>query len=192
MKIKFTGALAEQFGGGTYDLAVRSVGEAFKALIVMVDGLEAVVRENLFTVWANGEAITENQLGTIQRDGSVIEIELAVGGAGSNGGGIFAVIAGIVIIAFTWWTGGGAVTGATMIGYGLGAGIALMGVGQLLMMPKMPKVTGDDDGNKASYGFGGAVTTISQGNVIPVAYGECFQGGFVLTWQMVSELTDHR
>ncbi|NVL48302.1 tail assembly protein, partial [Pseudomonas syringae pv. actinidiae] len=37
----------------------------------------------------------------------------------------------------------------------------------------------NDDGNNPSYGFGGAVTTVAQGNPYPVLYGEREIGGDV-------------
>ena len=50
------------------------------------------------------------------------------------------------------------------------------------MLSPTPKTGGldrNEDGNNPSYGFGGAVTTIAQGNPYPLLYGEREIGGAV-------------
>ncbi|HAV3816158.1 TPA: tail assembly protein, partial [Acinetobacter baumannii] len=37
----------------------------------------------------------------------------------------------------------------------------------------------NQDGNRANKGFGGAVTTVAQGNPVPVLYGQREVGGFI-------------
>lgn len=52
------------------------------------------------------------------------------------------------------------------------------GIAQMLM-PKVDAQDNNQDGNKANKGFGTAVTTIAQGNPVPILYGEREIGGFV-------------
>ena len=63
----------------------------------------------------------------------------------------------------------------------IGAGIGLMigGIAQM-MMPKMDEGDQNQDGNRANKGFGGAVTTIAQGNPVPILYGQREVGGFII------------
>ena len=71
----------------------------------------------------------------------------------------------------------------------VGAGILLGGVATLLTpTPTMDK--NEQDGNKAnSKGFGGAVTTVAQGNPVPILYGEREIGGFFISGGMYIEDT---
>ena len=85
------------------------------------------------------------------------------------------VVVGIVVTGMTF--GGAAPLGAALIGAGIGmmvGGIAMM------LMPKTETTQDENkDGNKANKGFGGAVTTVSQGNPVPVLYGQREVGGFI-------------
>lgn len=61
-----------------------------------------------------------------------------------------------------------------------GAGLAIGGVSQMLVQaPATTTAASNEDGNNPSYGFGGAVTTVAQGNPWPVLYGEREIGGAV-------------
>lgn len=65
----------------------------------------------------------------------------------------------------------------------IGAGIGMMvgGVAQMLM-PKIDNSQDQNqDGNKANFGFGGAVTTVAQGNPVPVLRGRREIGGFIVS-----------
>ncbi|POP66548.1 phage major capsid protein [Pseudomonas syringae] len=72
---------------------------------------------------------------------------------------------------------------STSLGLGLlgaGAATGLGGVVQMLSPTTTASVgNNNDDGNNPSYGFGGAVTTVAQGNPYPVLYGEREIGGAV-------------
>jgi len=61
-----------------------------------------------------------------------------------------------------------------------GAAMAATGVVQMLSpTPTTGRLDRNEDGNNPSYGLGGAVTTIAQGNPYPVLYGEREIGGAV-------------
>ena len=53
------------------------------------------------------------------------------------------------------------------------------GVAQMLA-PKVDAQDQNQDGNKSNFGFGGAVTTIAQGNPVPILYGQREVGGFIV------------
>ena len=60
-----------------------------------------------------------------------------------------------------------------------GVGMMVGGIAQMLM-PKIDNTQDENqDGNKANKGFGGAVTTVAQGNPVPVLYGQREVGGFI-------------
>lgn len=185
--LQFVGVLAEKFGT-QYTLDVTSPREAVCALCSMLDGFRNYVRHHDFNLWVDDRNIGESEVGYNYGD-CVVKMGLHITGAGGNSG-IWMVIAGIAIIAFTWWTGGGAVTGAQLVAYGLGAGLAATGAAMLLM-PTAKAETMDDEENRASYGFNKPVTTVAQGNNVPVLYGKGLIGGFVIMYRITTDdITD--
>ncbi|SIS09778.1 hypothetical protein SAMN02745664_13011, partial [Moraxella cuniculi DSM 21768] len=65
-------------------------------------------------------------------------------------------------------------------------GLLLGGVASL--MAKTPKLDpANEDGNKPNKGFGGAVTTVAQGNPVPILYGEREVGGFIASAGIIAD-----
>ena len=64
---------------------------------------------------------------------------------------------------------------------GAGATMLLGGISQMMMPPAVTNMDQNQDGNKANYGFGGAVTTVAQGLPVPVLYGQREIGGFIIS-----------
>lgn len=83
--------------------------------------------------------------------------------------------------------GVGLVAGATNWALiGAGAGLLIGGVSSLLMpTPKLDPA--NEDGNRPNNGFGGAVTTVAQGNPVPILYGEREVGGFIVSAGIYAE-----
>jgi predicted phage tail protein len=135
-----------------------------------------------FAVFQDKQNIGESEL-DMNTDAKVIKIVPRVIGAGGNGG-IIQVVLGVVMIAAAFITGGtsvaawGALQGALV---GAGVGMLVGGVAQMLM-PKVDTTQDqNEDGNKANNGFGGAVTTVAQGNPVPVLRGRREVGGFIVS-----------
>ena len=181
--IKLYGVLGKKFGK-EFKLAVESTREAVKALSVQVPGFEQFMltahEQGLaFAVFQDDENIGEDQI-DFETGAKVIKIVPKVIGAGGNG--IFQVVIGAVLIAAAFVTGGtslaawGALQGALV---GAGIGMMVGGIAQM-MMPKMDEGDQNQDGNRANKGFGGAVTTIAQGNPVPILYGQREVGGFIV------------
>ena len=177
--IKLYGILAKKFGK-EFHLAVDNTREAMRALCVQVQGFEHFMlhahEQGLeFAVFQDEQNIGETEL-DMSTSAKVIKVVPKVNGAG----GAFQTILGAVLVvvgAVMVFTGVGAPIGTALIGAGVG-----MMVGGIAMM-LMPKVdTNQDqnqDGNKANKGFGSAVTTVAQGNPVPVLYGQREVGGFI-------------
>lgn len=185
LTIELSGVLGRMFGK-SYTLNVSSPAEAVRALCTMLDGFEKYVRENEFHIWLDERNVDADELKYASGKTKVFKLAVVVTGAGGNNG-IWMTVAGVVLLIVAWWNPASWGAAAQMMVAGLGAGLAAAGVAMMMM----PTAKGDldEDGNRASYGFNGAVTTISHGNIVPVAYGECFQGGFVLTWQLEASET---
>jgi len=180
--IKLYGALAKRFGK-EFRLDVENTREAMRALSVQVPGFEHFMlhahEQGLeFAVFQDKQNISETEL-DMSTSAKVIKVVPKVKGAGGAVQtilGAVLVVVGIVVGVTTGWTGVGGAAGAALIGAGVGmmvGGIAMM------LMPKIENQDQNQDGNKANKGFGGAVTTIAQGNPVPVLYGQREVGGFI-------------
>lgn len=182
-KIKLYGILAKKFGK-EFRLDVENTREAMRALCVQVPGFEHFMlhahEQGLeFAVFQDKQNISETEL-DMSTSAKVIKVVPKVKGAGGDGGliqtivGAVLVVVGVLVAVGT--LGGGAPLGAALIGAGIGmmvGGIAMM------LMPKIENQDQNQDGNKANKGFGGAVTTVAQGNPVPVLYGQREVGGFI-------------
>ena len=180
--IKLYGVLGKKFGK-EFHLAVESTREAVKALSVQVPGFEQFMltahEQGLaFAVFQDDENISEDQI-DFETGAKVIKIVPKVIGAGGNNG-VLQTILGVVLIVvgvFYDWSGTTSMYGAAMVGAGIG--MVVGGVAQMLM-PKADAQDQNQDGNRANKGFGGAATTIAQGNPVPILYGQREVGGFIV------------
>lgn len=177
-KIRLYGILAKKFGK-EFRLDVENTREAMRALSIQVPGFEHFMlhahEQGLeFAVFQDKQNISETEL-DMSTSAKVIKVVPKVKGAG----GVVQTIIGAVLVvvgAVMVFTGVGAPVGMALIGAGVGmmvGGIAMM------LMPKIENQDQNQDGNKANKGFGGAVTTVAQGNPVPVLYGQREVGGFI-------------
>lgn len=171
--IKLYGVLGKKFGK-EFHLAVESTREAVKALSVQVPGFEQFMltahEQGLaFAVFQDDENISEDQI-DFETGAKVIKIVPKVIGAGGNG--ILQTILGAVMVVV------GVIT-QQYWAVGMGVGMMIGGIAQMLA-PKVDTEDQNQDGNRANKGFGGAVTTIAQGNPVPILYGQREVGGFII------------
>lgn len=182
--IKLYGILAKKFGK-QFRLDVESTREAMRALSVQVPGFEHFMlhahEQGLeFAVFQDKQNISETEL-DMNTDAKIIKVVPKVKGAGGDGGLIQTIVGAVLVVVGVLVTvgtlGGGAPLGAALIGAGIGMMVG--GIAQMLM-PKIDNTQDQNqDGNKANKGFGGAVTTVAQGNPVPVLYGQREVGGFI-------------
>ena len=178
--IKLYGVLGKKFGK-EFKLAVESTREAVKALSVQVPGFEQFMltaheHGMAFAIFQDDENIGENQI-DFDTGAEVIKIVPRVLGAGGDNG-ILQVVLGVAMIVVGYFTFCATTAyGAALIGAGIGMTVG--GIAQMLM-PKVSAQDQNQDGNKSNFGFGGAVTTIAQGNPVPILYGQREVGGFIV------------
>ena len=178
--IKLYGVLAKRFGK-EFRLDVENTREAMRALCVQVPGFEHFMlhahEQGLeFAVFQDKQNISETEL-DMSTSAKVIKVVPKVKGAGGAVQtiiGAVLVVVGIVVTGMSFGSAGA--VGAGLIGAGIGMMVG--GIAQMLM-PKIENQDQNQDGNKANKGFGGAVTTIAQGNPVPVLYGQREVGGFI-------------
>lgn len=180
--IKLYGILAKKFGK-EFQLDVANTREAVRALSVQIPGFEKFMlhaheRGLEFAIFQNKQNISAKEL-DMNTTASVIKIVPRVIGAGGDSGvlntilGAVLIVVGVVLNAYT------SISGTPLIGAGIG--MLVGGVAQMLM-PKVDNTQDQNsDGNKANFGFGGAVTTVAQGNPVPVLRGRREIGGFIVS-----------
>lgn len=161
---------ARKLFGKKYRLDVESPAEAIKALSMMVDEFREWLLKNKdekFVVTVNGKSIEESML-TARGEGD-ITIRVASIRA-RKGGGAFGIIAGLSLIAFTWWTPFTWVSATQSALYAVGAGLVLSGAAMMLS-PQLKPSDDKDDGELKSHTFG-IQQNSGQGDPVPVVYGE--------------------
>ena len=161
---------ARKLFGKKYRLDVESPAEAIKALSMMVDGFREWLLKNKdekFVVTVNGKSIEESML-TARGEGD-ITIRVASIRA-RKGGGTFGIIAGLSLIAFTWWSPFTWVAASQSALYAVGAGLVLSGAAMMLS-PQLKPSDDKDDGELKSHTFG-IQQNSGQGDPVPVVYGE--------------------
>lgn len=174
--IKLYGVLAKKFGK-QFKFDVANTREAMRALSTQVPGFEKFMLQAhehglTFAVWQDKDNIDAKQL-DLNTKATVIKVVPKVIGAG----GTFQAILGAIMIAASFIPGIGQALAPALLGAGIG--MLVGGVAQMLM-PKIDNTQDQNqDGNKANKGFGGAVTTIAQGNPVPILYGQREVGGFI-------------
>lgn len=181
-KIELHGVLGEKFGK-TFEFDVESPQEACIALSYQVDGfkkfmLEAESTGLFFAVFNDDKNISKDEVG-MKTGASVIRIVPKITGAGGDTLGYLQVVAGAVLIGFSGGNPAMIAAGAGMIAGGAAS----------LLMPRPSIEPQDPDGNKPSYAFGGAVTTVAEGNPVPILYGRRLVGGAVISMMVVNEDT---
>ncbi|GGK46289.1 Phage-related protein, tail component [Pseudomonas koreensis] len=179
--IKLGGVLGKRFGR-EYVLDVNGVLDAMSALCNLKPGFERFMRTAeerglVFAVFVDERNIAQEELGMKDSGAGAIRIMPII--QGSKQAGMFQTLLGVALIVAGMFTGGT----TSALGMGLlatGAAVGLGGVVQMLS-PTTKANTSDrnEDGNNPSYGFGGAVTTIAQGNPYPLLYGEREIGGAI-------------
>lgn len=173
--IHLYGVLADKFGE-FFRLDIQSAREATHAIASQLPEfrmfmLRAEQEGMRFAIFADEKNLGENDIDNMTA-ASVIHIVPKIMGAGGDAFGWVQVIAGAVLVGVGVFVPG--------MQWAIGAGVGLMiGGAASLLMPTPELGEQDEDGNRANYGFGGAVTTVAQGNCVGVAYGERTVGGAI-------------
>ena len=180
--IKLYGILAKKFGK-QFKLDVANTREAIRALSAQIPGFEKFMlhaHENGlgFAVYLDKHNISEYEI-DMSTDAAVIKIVPKVIGAGGDNG-VLQVVLGVVLVVAGYFTFG-ATSPYGMALIGAGVGMAIGGITQMLMPTVDTTQDNNQDGNRANKGFGGAVTTVAQGNPVPVLRGRREIGGFIVS-----------
>jgi predicted phage tail protein len=198
--IRLYGPLGVRFGR-VHHLAVNSAAEAIRALGVLHEGFNGFMAESkdmglAFAIFYGKRNIGRDELGDPP---SHNDIRIAPIVQGSKSGGL-QVVLGIALIAIatiaTAGVGGlaaasawGAAIGGT--GWGIvgsiGLSLALGGVAQMIAGTQKGLSSSEAADNKPSYNFSSVKNTATQGNPVPLCYGEMVVGSAVASLSIVAE-----
>ena len=194
--IELHGILAKKFGR-FFKLDVQTASEACHAIGCQIPAFRKFLAESeqlgyRFAIFNGKKRNQRTNIGEEQLNDNTtanhIHIVPRVVGSGGKTMAWLQVIAGVALIA-AGGLGYGLAAGVTGMNWGLigaGAGLLMGGVTSLLM-PTPTVDNQNEDGNKPNSGFGGAVTTVAQGNPVPILYGEREVGGFIASAGIYTE-----
>ena len=176
VQVKFYGDL-KRFANSPIELDVSNFKELMSGLFTQIKGLRQHIRKGYYKIRVGSKYLSEEQLKTTPiidlKDGCIVHFAPVVAGAGKNGG-VFQIVAGIVIIAasiisYQWY--GVGYGSALMFGV-TGAAMALGGV--MTMLAKAPSMSdyGKEGEKKQSTSFSNIKNLTPQGRPIPLLYGK--------------------
>lgn len=169
--VKFYGNL-KQFGD-KFKINANTAQEALNCLYLQVKGLKENIRNGFFKVRIDKKQMNEQtiQFGLQSKLSPNSVIHIVPVAAGAKNGGFLGVIAGVVMMVVGMYTGQYWLVG-------MGAGMMIGGVAQMLTKTPKMKNSSDQDG-KQSTSFSNLDNTGAQGEPVPLAYGEIMVGSKV-------------
>ena len=193
--VRLHGELGRLFGRAHY-LAVNSSAEAVRALGVLFPEFNKYMatskdRSLAFAVFYGKRNIGQDELGHPPGDA---EIRIAPVVQGSKNGGGLQVVLGVALIAaasyFTLGAAAGAAGSSALFGTAsaawttagmVGISLAIGGVAQMITGNQAKIDSGEAVDNRPSYNFSGIKNTVTQGNPVPLCYGEMTVGSAQLS-----------
>ncbi|HDG8093163.1 TPA: tail assembly protein [Klebsiella oxytoca] len=181
-RIELSGVLAKTFGRVHHRL-ISTTQEAGRALAATIPGFERFMIDSkdkglTFAVFRGKTNIGADDLG-YPVTGDAIRIVPVI--AGSKKAGLLQTILGAVIVAAGFISTFTPAAAAAPYLYSMGASIMLGGVVQMLSPQLSGLASKQSDENKASYAFGGATNTASQGYPVGLLYGKRRIGGAIIS-----------
>ncbi len=194
--IVLSGTLGKRFGR-VHQLAVESAAEAVRALGVLLPGFNTFLNESrdkglAFAVFYGKRNISESEL----RDPpSHNDIRIAPVVQGSKAAGLVQTVLGVALIAAAVFFAPAGAAGAGLLASGgawgvagaVGISLALGGVAQMIAGTQKGLSSSESTDNTPSYNFSGIKNTTTQGNPVPLCYGEMTVGSALLSLSIVAE-----
>lgn len=200
--VKLHGVLGKRFGHVHY-LAVNSAREAARALGVIHKGFNKFMTESkdkglVYAVFYGKRNIGASELGDPPSHNE-IRISPIVQGS-KNQGGLQTIIGVALIVAASYFSGGlaaggsgalfgttGAAAGAWTVAGTVGISLALSGVAKMVAGTAPGIDSSEAADNQPSYNFSGIKNTVTQGNPVPLCYGEMVVGSACVSLGVVAE-----
>lgn len=187
--IHLHGSLGAKYGR-SFQLDVRTAGEAIRALTANFADFPATLREGAWHVVRGksiktGYELDERDVGDFSLGKGDLHIVPYVAGSKRSGGLLKVILGAVLVGAAFMFTGGalaapimgGALGGITGTQLALvGAAVALAGISTMLS----PEEKSDED-DEGSHTFGGPGSTYDQGSPVPLIYGETITGSYLIS-----------
>lgn len=177
--IRIYGRLAKFLKRRKFEADVASAAEAVRFLLANFPQLEPELAKGHYRLSVGGYDLAESELHDPAGQ-QEIKIIPVVAGAGAVG----RIIAGVALIALSFFLPPVAGIALGTIAFGIGASLALGGVAQLLTpVPTMnsPTMTDTTKDPRKSYSFSGIQQTSRTGTPVPIVYGETLVGSVVIS-----------
>ena len=202
--VELHGILGDKFGS-SWNLAVSSPGEAFRAIEANNPGFMAYLIKSEkdgigYRVLVDNNALDISELLYPFSVKETLHVIPVITGSGKDGGGVLKVIVGGALIAATFFQpelagvfligdSAAAAAGAYTLTLGslafsVGANLILGGVAQMIAPSPVEKSSNPSYSageTKQNYYFNGPVNTVTQGGPIPVGYGELIIGSIPIS-----------
>lgn len=193
--IRLHGELGRLFGR-VHRLAVQSSAEAVRALGILFPEFKAYLANSrdrglAFAVFYGKRNIGQDEL---THPPGAAEIRIAPVVQGSKNGGGLQTVLGVVLIAvasyFTMGLAAGAAGSTALFGTAsaawttvgmVGISLAIGGVAQMITGQQAKIDSSEAADNRPSYNFSGIKNTVTQGNPVPLCYGEMTTGSAQLS-----------
>lgn len=115
--------------------------------------------------------------------GKRLIIAQAVTGAKGSGGSILEIVAGAALVALAIWNPVGWVGAGALMSSGTAQAVGMLGA-SLVLSGITALISPTPAGSTSSYYFNGASNTVTQGQPVPVIYGEMLTGGLPISSAM--------
>lgn len=201
--IRLGGALGKRFGK-EHNLVISDVAEAIRALGVLQKGFNQYMNEArgkgiVFAIYCGDRNIGIDEIRNPPGSG-IIRIMPVIEGS-KNSGGLQTVVGIALIVAASYFTGGlaagaagssalfgtAAGTAAWSVAGSIGISLALGGVAQMVAGTQKGLSSSESADNRPSYNFSGVKNTMTQGNPVPLCYGEMTVGSACVSLGIVAE-----
>ena len=193
--IRLYGKLGARFGR-VHRLAVGSAAEAVHALGIIIKGFKQFLAESkengmAFAVFYGKRNISKDELRDPPSDN---DIRIAPVVMGSKNAGLTQTLIGIALIAAAVFMPATAPAAGTFFAGGawtvvgsVGISLALGGVAQMVAGTQKGLSSSESANNTPSYNFSGIKNTTTQGNPVPLCYGEMTVGSACVSVGIVAE-----
>lgn len=180
-EIRLYGQLARRFGRRFF-FDVANPAEAVRALCANLAGFKAYLVDHsepgfhVLVGKQSSAALKPDELAYPISCQEVIRIVPAIAGAKN---GLGSVILGVALVAISYFMPVGGFLINTLAGT-VGKMLIMNGISQMLTHAVQPQST-EKPTNQPSYAFNGAVNTVTQGNPVPICYGDMVVGSQVIS-----------
>ena len=195
-KIKLYGELVKITGHKELEAVVNTTAQAVSFLINNFPELESHMADKYYQVLLDKEeevGIEELHFPVGKSDIKFVPVISGSGGIGKAlfGGALIALsfgVGGLFTAPLSFGAGGFAAAGlGAKAAFGIGAGLVLGGVSDMLFpVPKPPQFSSEQD-PRLSFSFNGTQQTSRAGTPVPLVYGEIFTGSVVISSSIDTE-----